>query len=171
MIEEYEVKFRVAGFDHLRETLSGLGAVHLGTDDEKNLLFDLPDGSLAARGVLLRLRDTGGRVLLTVKQRVPCRGVKARREYETPVEATLEEGVAMLSVLGYERTVGYEKRRDRWRLPSGVLACLDTLVFGRFLELEGTGPAEVAEAAELLGFPMDGAITEGYPDLMRNSEP
>lgn len=171
MKEEYELKFRVNGFDDLVQVFRTAGASFLDSGDERNLLFDTPDGALHAGGVLLRLRQRGDSIILTVKQHIAVSGVKGRREHETVLGTGLPEAEALLEALGYVRVEEYGKHRETWRLPCGVTACLDTLSFGLFLELEGNGPGEVMIAAERLGFAPEEGITEGYPGLQKRLEP
>ena len=171
MRNEFEIKFRVQDFDDFPPLFSTTGAEHLGGGDERNLLFDNIQGKLRLEGVVLRLRQTEKGVTLTVKQRLECQGVKGRREIETPIETTLEDGIAMLSALGYSPVLEYGKHRDTWLLPCGVLACLDTLSFGKFVELEGDTPEAVLTAAERLGFDFREGITKGYPSLQKSSQP
>lgn len=171
MRNEYELKFSVNSFDDLVQVFGTSGSVFLDSGDERNLLFDTPDGSLRKRGVLLRLRQYGPALILTVKQHIAVSGVKGRREHETHLGAGFPEAEAMLEALGYTRVEEYRKHRERWRLPCGVTVCLDTLSFGRFLELEGESPEEVMTAAERLGFAPEEGITEGYPCLQKRLEP
>ncbi len=128
MKEEYEIKFRVGNFEDLLRVFADAGAEPLGSEPETNVLFDTPEGSLHAMGVLLRLRQTAGGVLLTVKQPIACRVVKGRREHETRLDIGLEEAGRLLSALGYRQVMTYGKERESWKLPCGVIACLDTLV-------------------------------------------
>lgn len=169
--EEYEIKFMVQGFDRLLETFRSAGAEPLGSGDEMNLLFDSPDGALAGAGVVLRLRQTGPSVIMTVKERLHSGAVKGRREHEAALDTGIGEARGMLEALGYRLVQSYGKHRESWRLPCGVIACLDTLSFGSFLELEGRSPEEVALAAERLGFRMSQGIVEGYPGLQKRLEP
>ncbi|MFO7626085.1 MAG: class IV adenylate cyclase [Candidatus Fermentibacteraceae bacterium] len=171
MKDEYELKFSVNGFDDLVQVFRSAGALFLDSGDERNLLFDTPDGTLRTSGVLLRLRQLGSGLILTVKQKIAVSGVKGRREHETVLGTGLPEAEALLEALGYVRTGEYLKHRETWRLPCGVTACLDTLSFGLFLELEGNCPEEVITAAERLGFSPEEGITEGYPGLQKRLEP
>ncbi len=171
MRDEYELKFSVTGFEDLLQVFGDAGASFLESGDERNLLFDTPDGSLRKGGVLLRLRQWGDDVILTVKKHITVSGVKGRREHETVLGTGLPEAEALLGALGYVRAGEYLKHRETWRLPCGVTACLDTLSFGLFLELEGGSPEEVMTAAARLGFAPEEGITEGYPGLQKRLEP
>ena len=143
-----------------------LGATREGSAYEENRLYDDPDGRLAARRTVLRLRilDGGPAGRLTFKGRARYDGaVKSRREIETAVEdaAAAHE---LLEALGYRRSLTYEKERETWRL--GVVeVALDRLVFGHFCELEG--PAEqITALAARLGLDESQAERAGYPSLM-----
>ena len=130
----------------------------------KQLLFDTPGESLRRDGRVLRLRKIGQQALLTFKGPATYReGVKSRDEAELEVD-----GATMLSILdglGYRPLLEYRKTRETWQL-DGALVALDTLDFGRFVEIEGA-EAEVRRVAGQLGLEMARAVEKGYPALMR----
>lgn len=171
MKEEYEIKFRLDSPDDLIEVFGVAGAEFLGEGPEENHLFDTPDGALKTRGVVLRLREEPGGVLLTVKEPLECAGVKGRREHEFRPGIDYREASALLEALGYRETFAYSKRRRAWRLPCGVTACLDELQSGLFLELEGDSPEAVLTAAARLGFPPERGLVQGYPVLSCRDQP
>jgi adenylate cyclase class 2 len=150
--QETEIKFIVPEPDALRESLVRLGAAAEGRHFEDNIRLDDPQNSLRARKFVLRLRriERGGQVehRLTVKTPGTSDDVfKTRRE----IELAVSDGPAMLaalSVLGYEPTFRYEKRREVFTL-NGVEADLDEMPFGWFLELEGAAEGIRALAAKL----------------------
>ena len=154
------------GHARLREALRRLGATHLSTTDETNTLFDTPDASLRADGHVLRLRTiVPGGTLLTFKGPATYReGVKTRDETELSVadRAAMQR---ILNGLGFQPSLEYHKRRETWQLEDALVA-LDTLDFGRFVEIEGTDE-QVRRIAGQLGLRMDDAIEKGYPALMR----
>ena len=154
------------GHARLRETLRRLNATHLSTTDETNTLFDTPDASLRADGHVLRLRTISpGGTLLTFKGPATYSdGVKTRDE----TELSIADRAAMqhiLSGLGYQPSLEYHKRRETWQIDSALVA-LDTLDFGRFVEIEGSDE-QVRRIAAQVGLRMDDAIEKGYPALMR----
>jgi adenylate cyclase class IV len=169
--KEYEIKFRLDSPDDLIEVFGTAGAEFLGDGPEVNHLFDTGDGALRARGVVLRLREDHGGVLLTVKETLECEGVKGRMEHEFRPGGGYPEVAAMLEVLGYRETFTYSKRRRAWRLPCGVTACLDELPAGLFLELEGDSPEAVLTAAARLGFSPEQGLVQGYPSLSGHGQP
>src|SRR4051794_8486461 len=91
-MDEIEAKYRVpepSGHARLRDHLQTLGAVCRGTERERNVLFDRPDGAVHKAGQVLRLRELdggpGGR--LTVKGPASYSGASKRRlELETGVD-------------------------------------------------------------------------------------
>ena len=163
---ETEAKWRVDddGHGRLREALRQLSAAHESTCDETNTLFDTSGESLRRDGRVLRLRTIGRQTLLTFKGPATYRdGVKTREEAELDVD-----GSAMLRILdglGYRPSLEYRKTRETWQL-DGALVALDTLDFGRFVEIEGDDE-QVRRIASQLGLEMERAIVKGYPALMR----
>ncbi len=165
---ETEAKWRVDGDGHrrLRDRLRQIGASHLSTCEETNTLLDTADESLRRDGRVLRLRAiAGGETLLTFKGPATFRnGVKSRDE----AELAIEDGAMMLRILsglGFLPVLEYRKTRETWQL-EGALVALDTLDFGRFVEVEGDD-ARVRRIAGQLGLKMEQALQKGYPALMR----
>ncbi len=165
---ETEAKWRVDDDGHarLREALRQLGAAHVSTCDEMNTMLDTADGALRRDGRVLRLRSVAGaETLLTFKGPATYRvGVKSREEAETAV-GDLAMMLRILDGLGFRPALEYRKTRETWQL-EGVLAALDTLDFGCFVEIEGDD-AQVRGVARQLGLEMAQAIEKGYPALMR----
>jgi len=166
---EHELKFRVASFDEVESRLRELGCEPSPPAEEANLVFDDPPGSLARRGVLLRLRSSSAGVLLTVKTFVPDSSAKVRREHEGLLDCSLQEASAMLEALGYSAVCSYAKTRRTCRLGAASV-CLDTLGFGRFVEVEAGSGEALFEAVDRLGFdPCDGTVLS-YPALEREAD-
>jgi len=165
---ETEAKWRAGDDGHaqLRDQLRHIGATHVSSRDETNTLLDTADESLRRGGRVLRLRTfPGGEARLTFKGPATYRdGVKSRQESEVPVG----DGTAMLRILaglGYQPSLEYRKSRETWQLDD-ALVMLDTLDFGRFVEIEGDD-AQVRRIAGHLGLAMEQAVEKGYPALMR----
>lgn len=144
--EELEVKFYLADLPVLERRLKEHGAL-LEHDriHEINLRFDRPDGSLSARGEVLRLRQDS-RVRLTYKGMGEVReGVVARREIEFEV-SDFAPARQFLEALGFQVSVMYEKYRTTYRLGE-VEVVLDEMPYGNFCELEGPDPAAIEQVA------------------------
>jgi adenylate cyclase class 2 len=136
---EIELKFPDADLRALRERLQSLGARCQGWVFERNIVFDLPDRSLLANRVLLRLRSADG-ATLTLKRPL-AKGERPARDCGKAlqeVETTVRDARAMreiLAGLGYAEVFCYEKVRASWKW-EGATICLDRLPFGDFAELE-----------------------------------
>src|SRR6266545_4575361 len=141
--QETEAKFYVQDLKRIRNLLEELKA-HLIQPRvlEKNIRFDLPDGSLASEKKVLRLRyDTAAR--LTYKSAGNReQGVLSRQEIEFVAE-DFEKAKRFLEALGYQQIFYYEKFRATYELPetSGasedlgglVHVMLDELPYGKFV--------------------------------------
>jgi adenylate cyclase class 2 len=165
---ETEAKWRSdePGHDALRTLLRHAEAVHTGTVRETNTLLDSINNPLKQRGQVLRLRQLdGGHSILTFKGRATYReGIKIREE----TELHLNDRDGMLGILnsiGFSVSLEYQKARESWELDGAVVA-LDTLEFGRFVEIEGTKD-QILRTAKLLGLDMGKAERRGYPSMMR----
>lgn len=162
---ETEVKFRAEDLMAVRDKLMASGAVvteprHL----ERNTLFDDADHSLAARGMLLRLRDALGAVV-TLKAPAPADDDgqhKTRVEIETSV-GDYNATFAILTALGYAPSWRYEKYRESFRLDA-VTVSLDHTPIGDFVEIEGP-PASIRPQADRLGFEWPARNLKTYREL------
>jgi len=161
---ETEVKLRVASAEDARARLRRAGARLVQERHfEENALFDDAAGTLRARGVVLRLRETPVGGVLTFKgPREIEGGVKSREERETAVGAP-EEVRAILRNLGYRPLFRYQKYRETWT-HRGQEIEVDELPIGSFLEIEGDAEGIHAVAAEL-GFSRADYVDESYVGL------
>ena len=168
---ETEAKWRSdeRGHDELRARLHHAGATHTRTVRETNTLLDSPDNLLRQRGHVLRLREVDGvHNVLTLKGRAVYReGLKIRRETEVHV-ADRDAMIGILAGIGFGVSIEYRKTRESWEL-GGATVELDTLDFGRFVEIEGT-QEQIRRTAKLLGLEMAEAERRGYPSMMRAHE-
>jgi predicted adenylyl cyclase CyaB len=163
---EAELKFRLGGAaDHarLRGRLRELAAQSEGAYDEENFRFLVPSKSRVS--LRLRILDGGKAGILTTKGPARFdRGIKVREETEVEV-AVAATARDLLESLGYSVEFVFHKHRASWIL-NGVSVTLDTLDFGFFVELEGP-PAELPEAAKLLGLNPKQAIRQSYSAMAR----
>jgi adenylate cyclase class 2 len=146
---EVEVKLRIPSVGVMRPRLVRGGFILVHPEAvEANQLWDR-SGELLGQGSALRLRQYGGRSLLTWKgPRVADPQLKIRPEIETEVaDPGAMEGI--LRALGYTPALAMVKTRSIWA--RGELeACLDQTPYGSFLELEGAREA-IQEAMAQLG--------------------
>ena len=165
--QETEAKFYVLHLDKIRRRLLELKARLIQPRVlETNLRFDLPDGSLRAKGQVLRLRrDTESR--LTYKGAGQnTNGVLGRKEIEFVVE-DFEKASQFLEALGYRQTMVYEKYRTTYELDD-VLIMLDELPYGNFVEIEGDTNEQIQAIATRLRLDWSAAIGMSYTGLFEN---
>lgn len=145
---ETEVKLLVSNLADVEARLKALNAVlHAPRVFERNARYDLPDGSLTARGVVLRLRQDS-RARLTYKEAGTLSdGVMSRFEAEVEVRdfGTME---TILLRLGYVFAFAYEKYRTTYTL-NGCEVTLDEMPFGAFVEIEGE-QSSILETVDML---------------------
>jgi adenylate cyclase class 2 len=162
---EVEIKLLLTSPEQGRGLLQRAGfRVHRRRVFESNTVFDTPDGSLRARGLLLRLRHVGRRTLVTFKGLAAEGKYKSRQEIETviPDSVTFE---AILGGLGFLPVFRYEKYRTEYGgADNRGVVTLDETPIGVYLELEGT-PGWIDRTARLLGFAEGRYITDSYGDL------
>lgn len=194
MPPEIEIKLKVSDANALRRALKRLDARTVGRGGgcvhERNVIFDTPDGSLAKRGQLLRIRTETPeakskkrgappvqRTLLTFKRPLAegsVGSVSAQENHRHKMREEVELEVAdaailtkILEGLGMRGWFRYEKYRTTFRLPAAarwakdLLIELDETPIGTFVELEGL-PAAIDQAAQRLGFSTDDYILQNY---------
>jgi adenylate cyclase class 2 len=162
---ETEVKIRVDDPSQMSARLHALGlSVTAPRGFEANTLFDTPDHSLERSSMLLRLRQIGGKGVITWKGPGAAGPYKSRPELETSVGSveTLQE---ILGRLGYQPWFRYEKYRTEFRASNGAgVVTLDETPIGNFLELEGPGPW-IDGTAQTLGFSRSDYVLDSYGRL------
>jgi adenylate cyclase class 2 len=161
---EIEIKVRVGPLAPWREKLVALGAeARCPRGLERNLVFDTPRRRLRKSGILLRLRRSHGRSVLTMKAPAPGdAGYKVRRETEADV-SDFAAMAAILGGMGFRPFFTYEKYREVFQL-DGIGVMLDETPIGNFLEIEGD-PAGIDAVAARLGFARGDYITDSYHRL------
>ena len=165
MAIEREVKFFVKhGFEDIRNRLKNLGAIFIDRYFEQNIVFDYPDKRLKSQGILLRLRSTNKTHTLCLKKPIPAQKLKEEKiveEFETIID-NRENLVITLTNIGLEISLKYEKIREKWEVDNTII-CLDTLPFGDYLEIEGTG--DLRKIATELDLDYGNSSTLTYHDI------
>jgi len=163
MANEVEIKFRIADVRTLSRALKRSGFQQITpSTHEMNVLYDLPSQKLRKRGELLRLRQYGGKWILTHKAKGTAGHHKIRVERETSVEngTQMDE---ILRVLGFTPTFRYEKYRAEWSDGRGHVV-VDKTPIGNFGEIEG--PARwIDRTAKALGIAREDYITQTYAPM------
>lgn len=165
---EIEIKFRVQGFEHVRQRLLQAGAELSARYFEQNLVLDTPQRELKEKDVLLRLRKAKSNVLC-LKQRpkgldssINNSRFKVYSEHQSEFK-DLDQLESILGHLGFQPVFRYEKVREKWSM-SDCLVCLDLLPFGKYIELEG-GQQQIMNCVQLLGLDLDKGLAKTYYEL------
>lgn len=162
---ETEKKYRLTPQqrEEILARLPEIGARRDRTDFEVNTLY--AGDSIDPHRTVLRLRRVGTRAILTFKERLPGSSpVKQQLEDETTV-GDPDAMDAILESLGFNPTMIYEKRRERWQLGETEIV-LDELPFGLFMEIEGE-ESSINDIEKKLAIKRLKAEIETYPNLTR----
>jgi adenylate cyclase class 2 len=160
---EREIKLRFPSPDEARARVLSLGATPLkGRRLQEDCLLDDEHETLKERRTILRLRNEGGKGLLTFKGPPQPGPMKLREEHETVV-ADGDTLLTILGELGLRVWFRYEKYREEFSAEDVVIAIDETPV-GTFVEIEGSEDHIHAVARKLGRTPAD-YITDSYRAL------
>ncbi len=163
---ETEVKIPLPDSAAILERLNRAGfTLSVPRQFESNTIYDSPDGRLRQAEMIVRLREIGGKFVLTWKGPGEQSKYKARPELETTV-GSLDVLHRILEQLGFGPVFRYEKYRREFveGSDSSAVVTLDETPIGEFLELEGPGDW-IDDTAIRLGFSRDEYVLESYGRL------
>ena len=162
-MQEVEVKLHTPDLAAVKRALEEANAIPLTLRVfERNTRYDSADGSLAAAGIVLRLRQDVA-VKLTYKADASIeRGIVSRFEAEVEVWDFKTMDV-ILRRLGYEVALIYEKYRTTYTL-DGAEVVLDELPYGNFTEIESDA-ATIERVVEALGLGGARRMAGSYVDI------
>jgi adenylate cyclase, class 2 len=160
---EREVKLLFETADEARAAVLATGATPLhGRRLQEDCLLDTINDDLRRRRSALRVRQDGGRSILTFKGPVQPAAVKVREEIET----TVGDGTTLMRILeelGFHAWFRYQKYREEFALDDCIIAIDETPV-GVFVEIEG-GDRGIDAAAHALGRGPADYVLESYRAL------
>jgi adenylate cyclase class 2 len=140
---EIELKVPVPSLSSFERQLDAAG-FHLDTPRtfEQNTLYDTPGRDLKARGEILRVREYGGRHIVTHKRHPDDDDPASMYKVRIETESEVSDGDAMAEIftrLGYGPAFRYEKFRSEYSHPDapGAHLVVDETPIGNFAELEG----------------------------------
>jgi len=163
--QEIEAKFFISNLPALLEKLQRLGAISLRPRMlEINLRFDTGDMSLRDRAQVLRLRQDDKAILTFKSLGEIIDGVISRTELEVVV-SDFQTTRSILEALGFQVFMTYEKYRQNFKL-NDLVASVDEMPYGHFIELEGNSPEHVRSTAALLGLDWEQRINLSYTALL-----
>jgi adenylate cyclase class 2 len=169
MCTEIEAKLKVDSLQEIAGKLTELSAEFLKEQAQIDYYFDDADRALTMADKCLRLRRqrTGEneKFFLTCKGEREEDAFKKRQEIE--IEIVDGDSVQkLLSAIGYEKILVFEKRRQVWRF-SGCVVALDELpLLGSFVEIEGPDDEKITDAQRELGLSDLPHIRKSYASLM-----
>lgn len=157
---EIEVKFYLPDPEVMRNQILALGAESKGRFFEINFRYEDNEKNLMKKKSLLRLRkDT--KTTLTFKSQPTEKEEDFKILHELEVEVSdFQTMNSILESLGFRKEQIYEKWRETLVLGE-IIFCIDTMPFGNFLEIEGTGFG-IKNSAALLNLPWDNRILLNY---------
>ena len=158
---EREIKLVFDSAEAARAAVVATGATPLhGRRLQEDCLLDTCNDDLRRRRSALRVRQDGGRSILTFKGPVQEASIKIREEFETIV-ADGSVLMRILGELGFQVWFRYEKYREEFALDDCIIAIDETPV-GVFVEIEG---GDIAQAAGLLGRGPGDYVLDSYRGL------
>jgi len=169
MSTEIEAKLKVDSHKEIIEKLAELGAEFLEEQLQTDYYFDDVNSELTKTDRCLRLRrqmvGKSEKFFLTYK------GAKEKNEFKKRQEIEIEVGDGdsaekLLSALGYEKVLVFEKKRRIWRFGECVVALDELPLLGGFVEIEGPDGESIADAQRNLGLANLSHIGESYACLM-----
>jgi adenylate cyclase class 2 len=180
MPAEYEAKVLDIDPSATQELILAKGGVPVGQALLRRFVYDIAAGDESR---WIRLRDTGGKATLTVKE-ISHDGIDGTYEVEVGVDdftATNE----LLGRLGFAPKSYQENRRASFTLDGARLEIDEWPMIPPYLEIEADTPDDVIEIAARLGYTEDQLTSENtmkvyrrygldltaYPQLSFDAEP
>jgi len=169
MCTEIEAKLKVDSLQEIARKLDEVGAEFLEERLQTDCYFDDTNRTLMEGDRCLRLRrqmvGRSGKFFLTYK------GVREKNEFKKRREIEIKVGDAdsaekLLSALGYEKVLVFEKKRRVWRLGECEVSLDELPLLGDFVEIEGPDGESIADARRNLGLANLSHIGESYAFLM-----
>ena len=166
---EIEAKVKVDSLDTVAQQLKSLDATHVDKLVQWDSYFDGPRKHLlmADKGIRMRQQSSDGpdKSILTYKGPRGDSDFKSRPEYEVQVDDR-DKMALILEGLGYESTVGLEKRRDVWQLDDCLVMLDEVAMLGCFVEVEAADEAQIEAVLKKLGLSKIKHISDGYASLL-----
>ena len=166
---EIEAKLKVESHEEIIKELVQLGAEFLQEQMQTDYYFDDANRTLTETDRCLRLRrlqaDQTEKIFLTYKGAREKDNFKKRQEIEVEVKG-VDSAEKLLSALGYEKALVFEKRRRIWRLSRCEIALDELSLLGSFVEIEGPDDGRIADVQRSLGLAGLPHIPKSYATLV-----
>jgi adenylate cyclase class 2 len=166
---EIEAKLKVDSRQEVEGRLAEVGAEFVEEQLQTDMYFDNPDAALKSSDRALRLRQQRAgqkeKAFLTYKGAKQKDDFKRRQEIEIEI-SDVDSTEELLSALGYEKALVFEKKRRVWRLEDCVVSVDELPLMGSFVEIEGPDGESIADVQKRLGLSDLPNIIESYARLM-----
>lgn len=169
MCTEIEAKLKVDSVETTERKLTELGAEFRQEQLQIDNYFDDANRTFTKTDRCLRLR----RLLVGKSERffLTYKGAKEKNEFKKrqEIEIEVEDGSSaekLLSVLGYNKTLVFEKKRRIWHFDECRVALDELPLLGTFVEIEGPDGEKIADVQRSLGLSDLPPILESYASLM-----
>ena len=165
---ETEVKIPLTDRESVEQRIAEAGfQVSTPREFEANDIYDTEDQSLRQKEMILRLRQSGEKAVITWKGPGVPGPHKSRPELETSI-GSLDVLSRILEQLGYRRAFRYEKFRTEYSDSAGTgVVTVDETPIGDFMEIEGSANW-IDTTAATLGFSQKEYVLESYGKLYLN---
>ena len=169
MFTEIEAKLKVDSLPEIESRVERLGAEFVAEQLQSDIHFDDSNATLTKADRCLRLRrqvvGESTRFFLTYKGAKEKSNYKKRQEIEIEV-SDADSAQKLLSALGYEQKLCFEKKRRLWRLGECEVALDQLRELGDFIEIEGPGDKQIAHVQENLGLAELPHIPKSYASMI-----
>lgn len=169
MPTETEAKLKVGSLEQVERKLTELGAEFMEEQLQTDYYFDDADRTFIKTDRCLRLRrelvGSSEKVFLTYKGAKTSDSFKKRQEVEAEVKDA-DSAEELLSALGYEKVLAFEKKRCAWRLGQCEVALDKLPLLGSFVEIEGPDDQTIADVQSSLGLANLSHVVEPYALLI-----
>ena len=169
MCTEIEAKLKVDYLEEITHRLAKLNAEFLAEQLQTDYYFDDADTALTKTDRCLRLRrqliGPNEKISLTYTGPKQEDNYKKRHENELEIK-DFDSTVKLLSALGYEKALVFEKKRRLWRLQDCTIALDQLPLLGDFVEIEGPDDKIITDVQKSLELADLSHIKQSYAHLM-----
>ena len=169
MCIEIEAKLKVDSHSQVKEKLVEISGEFLEEQLQRDYYFDDADSELSKTDRCLRLR----RQLAGVQEKffLTYKGAREKDQFKKRPEIEVEVADGdmtrkLLSAIGYETALVFEKKRRLWQVGVCSVALDELPLLGCFVEIEGPDGEKITEVQRNLGLAKLPHITESYARLM-----
>ena len=133
---EIEIKVRVSHMDEIKDRILTIGGQHSETVIEEDRYYNAPHRDFAVTDEALRVRNAGGKIILTYKgPKNTVMGSKIREEYNIHLD-NAETCDSILKNLGFRTVAHVRKLREYYTYQDFSIALDKVDHLGEFVEIE-----------------------------------